>query len=135
MKTATSKIIIKNSLNNIKDVMNWIKIDLKPLFQVENRYQNLKLCLQEAVTNSIIHGNQSDEKRKVKISYFISDTLKIEIEDEGNGVALEKQNCDIKDIKKEDIFKESGRGLMLMKHFCDEVIFDKNKTTLIVRYK
>jgi len=135
MKTLTSKIAIKSNLKNITEVMNWIKSDLKPLFKIQAKFESLKLSLQEAVTNAIIHGNKSDENKYVGISYKVSDELNITIEDEGDGIVLENQIQDVKTITDEDIFKESGRGIMLMKHFCDDIIFKKNSVTLVIRYK
>ena len=32
----------------------------------------------------------------------------------------------------EDLLKESGRGIILMKHFCKDVIFDKTSIELIM---
>ncbi len=135
MKTITSKIAIKSNLKNIQEVMNWIKSDLKPLFKIQAKFESLKLSLQEAVTNAIIHGNNSDENKYVGISYSISEKLNITVKDEGTGIFLHNQLQDVNKIKKEDIFKESGRGIMLMKHFCDDIIFKNNSVTLIIRYK
>ncbi len=135
MKTITSKIAIKSDLKNIKEVMNWIKSDLKPLFKIQAKFESLKLSLQEAVTNAIIHGNKSDENKYVGISYSISEELNVTVKDEGNGIFLHNQLQDVNKIQKEDIFKESGRGIMLMKHFCDDIIFKNNSVTLIIRYK
>ncbi len=135
MKTITSKIAIKSNLKNIQEVMNWIKSDLKPLFKIQAKFESLKLSLQEAVTNAIIHGNKSDESKYVGISYSISEELNVTVKDEGNGIFLHNQLQDVNKIQKEDIFKESGRGIMLMKHFCDDIIFKNNSVTLIIRYK
>jgi len=135
MKTITSKIAIKSDLKNIQEVMNWIKSDLKPLFKIQAKFESLKLSLQEAVTNAIVHGNKSDENKYVGISYSISEKLNITVKDEGAGIFLHNQLQDVNTIKKEDIFRESGRGIMLMKHFCDDIIFKNNSVTLIIRYK
>ena len=121
MKTLTSKIAIKSNLKNIKEVMDWIKSDLKPLFKIQAKFESLKLSLQEAITNAIIHGNNSDENKYVDISYKVSEELNVTIEDEGNGIILENQLQDVSKIQEEDIFKESGRGLILMKHFYGNI--------------
>ena len=135
MKKFTSKMTIQSNLNNIKKVMEWIESDLKSLFLSERKYQSLILGLQEAITNAIIHGNKLDENKFVNISYYRNGKIKIIIEDEGEGILQENQYYDISRIGKEDILKESRRGIMLMKHFCDEVIFNKNSVTLVIKYK
>jgi len=135
MKNLNSSMIIKSNINNIKDVMNWIKADLQPLFELQNKFENLKLCLQEALTNAIVHGNKKDKSKSVDISYEVNAEIKITIKDEGKGIQKKQQQNSVSQITQEDILKESGRGIMLMKHFCDEIIFNKNSITLIVRYK
>ncbi len=126
---------ITSNLKNIKRVMTWIEADLKSFFKNEKKYQSIILGLQEAITNAIIHGNKLNEKKFVNIYYCLDKKLKITIEDEGKGILAENQALDISKIKKEDIYKESKRGIMLMKHFCDEVIFNKNSVTLVMQYE
>ena len=135
MKNFASKITIKSDFDKIKNVMSWIQSDLKHLFKAEDKYTSLKLGLQEAITNAIVHGNKSDKNKSVTISYSIKEKLSITVKDEGEGIHLHNQLNDINKIKEEDIFKESGRGIILMKHFCDEIIFNKNSITLIMPYK
>ena len=115
--------------------MTWIEADLNSFFKNEKKYQSIILGLQEAITNAIIHGNKLNEKKFVNIYYCLDKKLKITIEDEGKGILAENQALDISKIKKEDIYKESKRGIMLMKHFCDEVIFNKNSVTLVMQYE
>lgn len=135
MKKFTSNMTITSNLKNIKKVMTWIEADLKSFFKNEKKYQSIILGLQEAITNAIIHGNKLNEKKFVNIYYCLDKKLKITIEDEGKGILAENQALDISKIKKEDIYKESKRGIMLMKHFCDEVIFNKNSVTLVMQYE
>ena len=135
MKKFTSNMTITSNLKNIKRVMTWIEADLKSFFKNEKKYQSIILGLQEAITNAIIHGNKLNEKKFVNIYYCLDKKLKITIEDEGKGILAKNQALDISKIKKEDIYKESKRGIMLMKHFCDEVIFNKNSVTLVMQYE
>lgn len=135
MENSTSKMIIKSEIKNINAVMHWIESEIKALFEVRSKFNNFKLCVQEAVTNAIIHGNLSDKKKSVVVSYSINDSLSLKVEDEGSGISLENQIYDTSTITKEDVYKESGRGIMIIKHFCDEVIFDNKSITLIMGYK
>jgi len=135
MKTLTSKMAIKSDLDNIKDAMHWLKSNLRASFKEEETYKHFRLCVQEAITNSIIHGNNSNKNKNITLSYVLNEKIEIEIQDEGPGILLENQNSDSQKISKDDLLKESGRGIMLMKHFCDKVIFKKNSITLIMKYK
>lgn len=135
MKTLTSKMAIKSDLDNIKGAMLWLKSNLRANFEQEETYKHFRLCVQEAITNSIIHGNKSNKNKNVTLSYALNEKIEIKIQDEGPGILLHNQNSDSQEITKDDLLKESGRGIMLMKHFCDEVIFNKNSVTLIMQYK
>lgn len=86
-----------------------------------DKYNNLELSVAEAISNSIHHGNKDDKNKKVKINVFVDDNyLKVSFKDEGNGF-------DPKDIpdptKPENILKESGRGLHIMRSFLDDLQF------------
>jgi serine/threonine-protein kinase RsbW len=99
----------------------------------EDKKSGLQLCASEAVTNAMLHGNKMDPTKKVKIS-AIADLKEIRftVQDEGDGFNPE----DIPNpLAEENLLKPSGRGVFLMKTYCDEVIYNNNGTqiTLIVR--
>jgi serine/threonine-protein kinase RsbW len=99
----------------------------------EDKKSGLLLCASEAVTNAMLHGNKMDPDKKVAI-YATADDYEIRftVTDEGDGFNPD----DIPDpLAEENLLKPSGRGVFLMKTYCDEVIYDKNGTqlTLVVR--
>ena len=84
------------------------------------------LCVKEAVTNSIVHGNKLDGNKQVSImAYKCNKYLYFKIIDEGEGFDYSQ----ISDpTSEENILKESGRGLFLIKNVCDGFSFkDKGK--------
>lgn len=97
----------------------------------EGRIFDIKLCIEEATRNAIVHGNHSDKRLPVRVSYWIeADKLHIEVEDEGPGFdhkALPDPTSS------GQIMKNSGRGVYLIKKLMDKVEFnDKgNKITLV----
>ena len=80
------------------------------------------LSLEEAVTNSIKHGNQHDDCKCVRIDCRVSSSrFRIELEDEGCGFDPEKvPDC----TAEENLDKPSGRGLLLMKHFMTSIEYN-----------
>lgn len=100
------------------------------------KLSGIELCIQEALSNAIIHGNANDASKEVKVNYFILDEmLHVIVEDEGVGVSNKNRNKSLKSISEENLLDESGRGIMLMKHFCSDVKFDKSKIELILSLK
>ena len=84
--------------------------------------QNLVVSVSEALSNAIVHGNKQDPEKNVSIKFSISDAkMSIAIKDEGDGFNLKKIP---NPLKTENITKESGRGIFLLKELMDDVLFD-----------
>lgn len=86
----------------------------------------------ELVNNAIEHGNKFDPSKKVVIELDITEHhIQLTIEDEGEGFQwLDK-------IKKEldhSDFSERGRGIIMSKLCCDEIIYnDRGNRVSIVK--
>ena len=78
-----------------------------------------RLCLDEAIINAIRHGNKFNESKKVALTVYGNETKwGVRIEDEGNGFDPE----DLPSADDENYFeRESGRGIMLITEYMDEV--------------
>jgi serine/threonine-protein kinase RsbW len=81
----------------------------------------IRLALEEALVNAIKHGNQMDRGRKVHIRYQVgADLFLVRIADEGAGF----DPCDVPDpMSAENLERPCGRGLLLMRHYMNEVVF------------
>jgi serine/threonine-protein kinase RsbW len=96
---------------------------------------SIKLALEEALVNAIKHGNQYDRTKHVQIAYrLLHDRFVVRITDEGAGF-------DPNDVPDPTAFenceRSGGRGLMLMRHYMTEVIFNErgNVVTLCKRLR
>ena len=87
---------------------------------------DLKVILNEIVSNAVKHGNREDETKLVKVHARIDSRgyALIVVEDEGSGYDYSclcrghnptDGNYDICD------FKENGRGIMIVNSLCDRV--------------
>ena len=96
---------------------------------------DIRLCVEEAVRNSIVHGNHSDKRLTVKASWWVeADRIHIEVEDEGAGFDHRK----VADpTSGEHILKNSGRGVYLIKKLMDKVEYNDrgNKVTMVAAIK
>lgn len=77
----------------------------------------MRLALEEAITNAIRHGNQSDFNKKVTIEAEVGmQKMHVEVEDEGEGFDPQ----DVPDPTSKDfIDRPNGRGLLLMKAYLN----------------
>jgi serine/threonine-protein kinase RsbW len=77
------------------------------------------MAIREAVTNAVIHGNKQDENKNVVVSFSKSaDALEIEVRDQGQGFDPE---CVADPTDPGNLLKSSGRGILFMRTFMDEV--------------
>jgi serine/threonine-protein kinase RsbW len=87
----------------------------------EREIFGVRLALEEALVNAIKHGNQLDHSRKVHIRYQVShEVFQVHIRDEGTGFDPD----DLPDpMAVENLERPCGRGLLLMRHYMNEVTF------------
>jgi serine/threonine-protein kinase RsbW len=87
----------------------------------EDAFGNVLIAVSEAVNNAIQHGNKNNPDAKVEIKVANqNDTFCIQVKDEGKGFSYE----DLPDpTAPENLLKDSGRGVFLMKNLADEVEF------------
>ncbi len=83
---------------------------------------SIRLALEEALINAIKHGNQLDHTKKVHLSFrILEDRFEVQIHDEGPGF----DPTDVPDPTAiENLERPCGRGLMLMRHYMDEVAYN-----------
>lgn len=78
-----------------------------------------RLCLEEALVNAVRHGNGCDQSRQVKVEILRDgDGCRIRVCDEGTGFSPDSITLPEPD-------QPGGRGICLIRHFVDEVRFDK----------
>ena len=77
------------------------------------------LAVRESVANAVKHGNKFDEAKQVELKIECSgEGLEVEVRDFGTGFDLEE----IPDpTNPENLLKSSGRGILFMRSFMDEV--------------
>lgn len=90
----------------------------------EDHYGNILIAVTEAVNNAIQHGNLEDVNKDVVVSVKQNDNeLCFTIKDDGEGFAFDNLPDP---TAPENIEKESGRGIFLMKSLADKVTFENN---------
>ncbi len=85
------------------------------------------VALRESVINAIKHGNCSDVRKRVHVEFTVLQGdgvpgLAIRVRDEGGGF----DPSTIADPRaQENLLKSSGRGILLMRSFMDEMTFHR----------
>ena len=101
---AKRKKIIDNVISKIYETPDSITL----------KNHELYLVIDEAVSNAMEHGNKWDPHKKITITISTNGlNLNVTIEDEGRG--FDPESID----KKSGTIRPRGRGIHIMKHFCE----------------
>jgi serine/threonine-protein kinase RsbW len=122
------EIEIESDPNNLITIEEFVNYFAKDLGLSEEQLSVLLLAVTEAATNAIIHANKCDISKLVKIHAHIQDSkLIVKVKDEGKGF----DPSVIPDpTRPENLLKDSGRGVYLMKVYMDEVTYNKTPSGL-----
>ena len=123
-----SKIVRKNNQIEIPSTLDYLpKVDefverkLKKLGIEKDQIVDIAISVTEAVTNAVVHGNKNDLSKKVKISLKAdSSCVQVTVEDEGGGFDPGSVQSP---IEEENLLKEKGRGIFILKSLMDKVEF------------
>lgn len=109
----------------VEMLQNWVGFS-------EEDSSRIMLTLSEAVNNAIMHGNQENPDKQVKIRTSLDrdeQILEISVEDEGEGF----NPNDLPDpLREENLLNEGGRGIYLIKQYADKTqFFDSGRKVVI----
>jgi serine/threonine-protein kinase RsbW len=113
---------IKSNPERIHEVEQFIEEIRDHLGFKDDVFGNVMVAVTEAVNNSIRHGNRGDLSKVVKIRCAALNPYRImmAVEDEGNGF----DPNELPDpTAPENVLRESGRGVFLMRQLSDEISF------------
>lgn len=103
----------------------------------EEERDSLAIAVTEVGNNAIIHGNKRDPNKKVHLNIDVGEgEICVVIRDEGVGFNPDGLS---NPLDPENLLRESGRGIFIVRSLMDEVRFDFSKggteITLIKRKK
>ena len=124
---------LPSDLNLMNGVLHYLHERVVQLGIVNPERSNLFIALDEAFVNAVKHGNKYDTSKLVRIAADLSaKEARFTIEDEGEGFEVNKipDPCD-----PTNLFKTSGRGVLLIYNIMDEVKYNErgNRLTMVKR--
>ncbi|MFL6228182.1 MAG: ATP-binding protein, partial [Pyrinomonadaceae bacterium] len=124
---------LPSDLSLMNGVLHYLHERVVQLGLINPERSNLFIALDEAFVNAVKHGNRNDPHKIVRITADLSaQEARFTVEDEGLGFNVN----DIPDpLDPANLFKSSGRGVLLIYNIMDEVRYNErgNRLTMIKR--
>ena len=124
---------LPSDLSLMNGVLHYLIERVAALGVIKPDTSNLFIALDEAFVNAVKHGNRSDPTKLVRITADLSAReARFSIEDEGAGFDVKA----IPDpLDPANLFKTSGRGVLLIYNIMDEVEYNErgNRLTMVKR--
>ncbi|MGI9108069.1 MAG: ATP-binding protein [Pyrinomonadaceae bacterium] len=124
---------LPSDLSLMNGVLHYLHERASKLGLINPERSNLFIALDEAFVNAVKHGNKYDQQKLVRITAdFSPKEARFTIEDEGDGFNV----AEIPDpLDPSNLFKTSGRGVLLIYNIMDEVAYNErgNRLTMIKR--
>ncbi len=132
-KNARCEMSCKSDPREIGKVEKFLEKVNKKAHLDDGTIYRLLVATTEAVNNAIIHGNKSNPKKNVYVSCeLVAHVLTMTVRDSGKGF---DPGSLANPLDEENLLKESGRGIFLIKSLVDNVEFriQQRGTSVIMR--
>jgi serine/threonine-protein kinase RsbW len=124
---------IPSAISLMNSILEYLIKRVEKVGVVNPENSNLFIALDEAFVNAVKHGNKFDAAKNVRITAEVSPKeARFTVEDEGEGFDV---NSIPDPLDPENLFKTSGRGVLLIHNIMDEVHYNErgNRLEMIKR--
>lgn len=128
-----TELLIQADPKNIAQVEQFIeKLRGEHAFS-DDVYGNILVSITEAVNNSIYHGSKEDSTKSIRIHFFKDNDKKaiFSVKDNGSGFDFDTLPDP---TSPENIDKPCGRGIFLMRHLSDYIVFSDNGSSVELHF-
>jgi serine/threonine-protein kinase RsbW len=115
------EVDIPSDVKHIEKVVELVQHECALMkFGARQLMLNLAVALTEALSNAILRGNNDDPAKHVYVTARVDSVrLVLEVMDEGGGFDLDQ--CTLDPTTPDNVDREDGRGLFLMRKLMDRV--------------
>ena len=125
-------LVLESEMNSISQVEKLIDAQAQMLNIDDEVYGKYMLSVVECVNNAIVHGSKMEKNKKVTMHYHISNTtIEVTVSDEGEGFDPDSLPDP---TAEENLERDCGRGIFLMRHLSDELEFANNGRTITMKF-
>jgi serine/threonine-protein kinase RsbW len=114
----TVEVLLDSNLESVDEAENIVLRMAGESGLEEDDLHALGMAVREAAVNAVVHGNRYNARKKIHLAVSrTADRLTISIGDEGEGFEM---NSIPDPLASENLLRQSGRGLLLIRAFVDE---------------
>ena len=123
---------LPSQLEKIPGFLSQVIKKIETLGLKEEEVFEIRLCLEEALTNAMKHGNKLDPDLSVEVDIEAHDNrLTIKVVDQGQGFDFENLPDP---TDKDNLLKTAGRGIFLIKNLMNKVEFsDRGRVIKMIK--
>lgn len=124
---------IPSAISLMHSILEYLVKRVEKVGIINPENSNLFIALDEAFVNAVKHGNKFDAAKNVRITAEVSPKeARFTVEDEGDGFDV---NAIPDPLDPVNLFKTSGRGVLLIHNIMDEVKYNErgNRLEMIKR--
>ena len=116
------RLTLRSTPKSIKRVESFLAKISKAVGLDEIQMHKVMVSLTEAVNNAIVHGNRSVPEKRVAVRCeVLPGWLLFQVTDHGKGFRPDHIR---NPLKEENLYRENGRGIFLMRTLMDKVEFE-----------
>ncbi|MFH1009942.1 MAG: ATP-binding protein [bacterium] len=136
LSSAKAMLMIRSSFDQLQAAAEWTERITQEMGFAENAVSDLAICVTEAVNNAIVHAHHHDARKTIVIRFEQrEDAVQVRVLDEGKGKGFNPGGLADPTLP-ENVLKEGGRGIHIMRHLMDEVeVHSREKGTEVVMWK
>jgi serine/threonine-protein kinase RsbW len=115
----TVELTLPSRVESVAEAAEAVADAARRLGFAEDALFGIDMAVREAVTNAVLHGNGADESKPVEVGLAGTNSgLVVTVRDRGTGF----DPSSVADpTREENLLKASGRGILFMRTFMDEV--------------
>jgi len=126
--------IFPSCLDSVETVVQRVMTKLDELGCLNGHREEVDLSLREALVNAVKHGNQSVLAKRVELDCYqqLDGSILLVVRDEGPGF---NPNQVPDPTHPDNIFRGSGRGILMIRNFMDDVQFERGGREIRMKKK
>jgi serine/threonine-protein kinase RsbW len=119
----SARLVIPSDPHRIAEADEFLEQTLRSHGVSDSLVTDMAIATTELVNNAIIHGNKEDQSKTVTLTITVAEKeVIIRVADQGTGFKAET----VPDpLAKENLLKEVGRGIFIVRSLMDEVRYEQ----------